>query len=77
MPIYEYKCPACGNEFEELVSIHQEKPLPCPKCQNQDTQRKLSVIGAIQMGAPVSSGGSAPACGSSECASGNCPMKDK
>lgn len=31
MPILQYKCPACGKEFEELVKSHGEEVL-CPAC---------------------------------------------
>lgn len=42
MPIYEYKCNACGHEFEELCFVPDEKP-KCPKCNNLNTQKKISV----------------------------------
>ena len=33
MPIYEYKCPACGEVFEEFAkSSDAHKDAPCPKC---------------------------------------------
>lgn len=33
MPIYEYKCPGCGEVTSELRSMSQrEKPLACPHC---------------------------------------------
>ena len=35
MPIYEYRCENCKNEFEELVSFSErEHPVndPCPSC---------------------------------------------
>ena len=41
MPIYEYSCRACGNEFELLV--RSSTVLACPKCQGQDLERKLSL----------------------------------
>ena len=31
MPIYEYICRKCGNEFEVLVFNKDEKP-ECPEC---------------------------------------------
>lgn len=41
MPIYEYSCKACGNEFEALVRGSKE-PL-CPKCESADLERLLSL----------------------------------
>ena len=29
MPILQYRCPACGKEFEELVKSHEEA-VKCP-----------------------------------------------
>lgn len=31
MPIYEYGCEACGNEFELMQRIGADAP-PCPSC---------------------------------------------
>lgn len=42
MPIYEYKCPRCENEFEELLSLKEYSPLRvCPEC-NMPSPRKIS-----------------------------------
>ncbi len=42
MPIYEYKCRGCGNEFEAFV-LPQSKGAPqCPTCQGQDLEQLLS-----------------------------------
>lgn len=32
MPIYEYTCPDCSNEFEDLARIVDRKEQPCPVC---------------------------------------------
>ena len=41
MPIYEYKCESCGNEFEELMKINAPAP-PCPACGGEDVGRLVS-----------------------------------
>lgn len=43
MPIYEFKCNKCGNEFEKLMfrSDGEEKP-SCPSCGEADTSRLMS-----------------------------------
>jgi putative FmdB family regulatory protein len=41
MPIYEYSCRACSNEFEALV--RGSKVPVCPKCQSADLERLLSL----------------------------------
>ncbi len=32
MPIYEYKCTACGHRFEKLQSFNDEPVKTCPQC---------------------------------------------
>jgi len=41
MPIYEYICKECGNEFEELV-FSQDASAPCPKCGSEKTEKLMS-----------------------------------
>ena len=41
MPIFEYNCRGCGNDFEMLVL---KNTIPaCPKCAGHDLERQLSV----------------------------------
>jgi putative FmdB family regulatory protein len=40
MPIYEYLCNACTDEFEELV-FGDEIP-PCPNCGSDQTSKLMS-----------------------------------
>jgi len=32
MPLYEYKCEACGNRFEKIVKFSDPPLETCPKC---------------------------------------------
>jgi putative FmdB family regulatory protein len=41
MPTYQYKCPSCGYEFEELQSLHEEPIKVCPNCK-KETHRIIS-----------------------------------
>ncbi len=43
MPIYEYKCRSCSDEFELLV-LGKTVPV-CPSCQSQDLEQLLSTFG--------------------------------
>ena len=45
MPIFEYECSECGNEFEHLV-LQSSSPPQCPRCQSQDITRVLSLFSA-------------------------------
>ena len=58
MPIYEYRCQACGEQFDKLIrSLSQVPPeIACPACQSTQTQRMLS-IPAVHFGG--ASGGGA------------------
>lgn len=41
MPIYEYRCVACGHAFEALV--RGDAPATCPSCESQDLVRQTSL----------------------------------
>ncbi|BDQ37454.1 hypothetical protein SYK_18140 [Pseudodesulfovibrio nedwellii] len=41
MPIYEYICKECDNEFEELV-FSQDATVVCPKCGSEKTEKLMS-----------------------------------
>ncbi len=42
MPIYEFNCNKCGEEFEEIVGMSDKETPPCPKCGGKDTERMMS-----------------------------------
>jgi putative FmdB family regulatory protein len=80
MPIFEYVCNDCHNEFEALVFGKQKAE--CPKCQSKKLQAQLSVFAISAKGGASSQGsfsdGPTGACGS--CGDprgpGACSMKD-
>jgi putative FmdB family regulatory protein len=41
MPIFEYRCRACGHEFEAVVL--KPRVVSCPKCAGDTLERLLSV----------------------------------
>jgi len=60
MPIYEYACQECGNEFEMLV---RSSTVPdCPSCHSTALDKKLSVFAAAGSTAPEQSVAAGP-CG--------------
>lgn len=77
MPIYEYTCLSCGEDFEFLhKSISQPGEAVCPHCQASKAQKKFSVfakVGAAENSplpaGEACSGGMGP-CGVPGCASG-------
>ena len=48
MPIFDYKCRACGHLFEFLVRGGQEAS--CPQCSGTDVEKQLSMF---KVGPPV------------------------
>ena len=64
MPLYEYRCNNCGDEFEKMVRFSEaDQAQACPACSSRDTKKKISVFASPGGGsASISSGGS---CGSS------------
>lgn len=48
MPIYEYICDNCRDEFEQLITGSQTPT--CPKCEGEKLTKKLSVISTPNMG---------------------------
>lgn len=42
MPIYEYQCEACDNQFEELLLGSDSDPETCPKCDAGSVRRVIS-----------------------------------
>ena len=43
MPIFEFRCAECGNEFEKLFMNSDEKvDLVCPKCSCEALERVVS-----------------------------------
>ena len=67
MPIYTYICEDCGEKFDLLVGVNQEKTeLVCKKCGSKKIKKVLSSfsVGSSQSGAS----------GSSSCPTGTCPL---
>ena len=42
MPVYEYECKECGEEFEKLVRGATE--IECPKCGSHKVDKKVSTF---------------------------------
>lgn len=76
MPIFEYKCPDCGKEFEDVV--FGEATPDCPACGSKNSQKLMSCCrhkngsdsGLEIPSSSSSSGSSGSSC--SGCVGGNC-----
>ena len=49
MPIYEYECGGCGNQFELRQGFNAEPVETCPKCQGR-AQRRFHSLAVIYKG---------------------------
>jgi putative FmdB family regulatory protein len=67
MPLYEYRCKDCGEEFEKQLRFSEADALPaCPRCSSAHTQKKLSRLMAF-----ATSGASQDTAGASCGSNGN------
>lgn len=55
MPLYEFQCADCKDEFEELVrSSAAVAEVKCPHCGGQHVKRKVSLFAAKAGGSSLS-----------------------
>ena len=47
MPTYDYKCSACGHEFEKFQSITAKSVRTCPECGRRKVQRLIGTGAGI------------------------------
>ncbi len=50
MPIYEYECTRCGQEFEALVSLNAKDQPRCPSCGASRVKKRISMIASGKSG---------------------------
>ena len=70
MPIYEYRCEHCSNEFETLV-MRRTETVTCPSCGGERLTKLLSAH-AVGRGAPDTACGAAPCAPEPMCGAGGC-----
>lgn len=77
MPLYEFHCQDCNNDFEKRRSMREaDAPLKCPECESEDVTRKLSLfiaLGKSESGTVDLGGGGGCGCGGA-CACGGHSM---
>lgn len=44
MPIYEYKCKECEENFDHLVLSAKQAPPVCPECGAKDPVKQISTF---------------------------------
>lgn len=45
MPIYEYRCDACGHELEAIQKMSDAPLTDCPACHRTDLKKLISAAG--------------------------------
>jgi putative FmdB family regulatory protein len=74
MPIYEYYCPSCEKNFEELVFETKPAIVHCPKCGTNEVNRLISIFAAATSAnhsAKMSASESGHSCGCGSCSCGH------
>jgi len=65
MPIYEYRCQQCGQQFEKLVrSSSAQNNVECPYCHSTQVKKEFSVfgLGGRDKGLSFNTSAPAPSC---------------
>ena len=71
MPIYEFKCDFCKNEFEEIcLSTETGRNIECPKCNKTGSEKLISKFAFCSDGKSSSQTDKGSGC--SSCATHNC-----
>jgi putative FmdB family regulatory protein len=67
MPLYEYRCSKCGEEFEINLRFSEADRIPaCPKCESPKTKKIISKVAVYTVsGSGSSSSTSSNSCGTS------------
>ena len=79
MPIYEYRCEACGHEMEALQKMSDAALTDCPECSKAELKKLISAAGFKLKGSgwyetdfknsgkPTKKDAPSSACGTSAC----------
>jgi len=62
MPLYEYKCPECGERFEEIRPFSRADEVTCESCGYEKPERLMSTFAT---GAASAGGASRSSCSTS------------
>lgn len=69
MPLFDFICKSCGNEFETLV-FGSDKP-QCPACKSTDLEKQMSSF-AVRSGSGKRGNTAGAGSKCSGCAGGSC-----
>lgn len=70
MPLYEYRCRACHQSFELIVTTRTESSVRCPVCEALEPERLIGLPapGRVVTESPATNcRGDGPPCGAAWC----------
>jgi len=67
MPIYEFYCPCCQQDFEIIVPLGRENTVRCESCGNPEVKKKVSVFGIGGGTSRIKSNKSCSGCTANSC----------
>jgi putative FmdB family regulatory protein len=76
MPFYEYRCDACGHEFEAMQKMSEPALSDCPQCGAAKLTKLISAGGFQLKGGGwyrSGNGGTSENSGGHSCGGGSCP----
>ncbi|HOH73835.1 MAG TPA: zinc ribbon domain-containing protein [Syntrophales bacterium] len=63
MPIYEFKCKKCGEEFEQILfTSDREEAVACPSCKSKQIRKLMSAFAGGKSGCGSCSATSCTSC---------------
>ena len=63
MPIYEYQCQDCGEEFDMLRRVNdRDEDVECPYCHAKHAERQISLTSASDVLKTFLGGGGGKSC---------------
>ena len=75
MPLFEYRCQACGRLFEVLAKNSSERAPKCIHCSSANVTKQMSAF-AVSLGSDLGGECGSVAGGCSNCDLGGCPYSD-
>jgi putative FmdB family regulatory protein len=69
MPIFEFRCQACGHEFEKLVFGSDE--VECPSCHQKQVEKLMSACSA-KVGYKFTAASNPKGASCTGCSAGSC-----
>ena len=76
MPIYEYRCEACGKRSSALLGSWSAPDPPCPKCGEARLQRLVSTFATVKSEEAAFDGGDDFGGGDDDFGGGDCGDDD-